>query len=646
MSPPKKTAPAKVPSPSEDLSWIIAQVEEHLEEKRRLKMALPEGGRLYLERRLPFLAVYRRPGGRPDPGTGELVTSQAAFLIAGPSDKGRHPIAAVVREICERCQPAFGAFLVIEIWSRPEAHPPVAAPSVPPTPAFRLFGVSKNSRAMAVVEVLERHLKTISVGGQKAVTELVKNPLDFPAKPRPFLSAAEARRLKCIQIGIEIEPVYQQDAGGVYPGLLKRLRRKIGYTLQHGFFHFAEHQTELRPKDFHALGQRALVKTVWTVDSALAAISSEFDFLMEIAPVNADAVWSGFRKSGFEKLPPFRYRPLSIDPGLEKRALYAIPIERIEDPTISHLFFQKQAELDRTLTMLADRDTSRFLLGSQQVYGKVSAALTRTAETILERIPPFMREKEGGRKLGPKAMAELARKELARYTKKWPEATAKVEFRENLIAGLMVSKGRLLISTTTGVRADAADALIQHEVGTHLVTYFNGGAQRFAQLRSGLAGYEQLQEGLAVLAEYLVGGLTPGRMRTLAARVVAARSIIDGATFIDCFRLLSRYGFSRRAAFTITLRIYRGGGLTKDCIYLRGLNEVLRYLRDGGDLELLFVGKISTRQIPIISELQSRGVIAPPKLMPHYLERKSSQERLAELRQGVAVHDLLETDAE
>ncbi len=75
-----------------------------------------------------------------------------------------------------------------------------------------------------------------------------------------------------------------------------------------------------------------------------------------------------------------------------------------------------------------------------------------------------------------------------------------------------------------------------------------------------------------MLAEYLVGGLSRPRLRLLAARVLATRHMIDGATFVDTFRELDGlYGFDRRTAFTIAMRIYRGGGLTKDAVYLRGL---------------------------------------------------------------------------
>jgi uncharacterized protein (TIGR02421 family) len=166
-------------------------------------------------------------------------------------------------------------------------------------------------------------------------------------------------------------------------------------------------------------------------------------------------------------------------------------------------------------------------------------------------------------------------------------------------------------------------------------------ATRFTQLRSGFAGYEELQEGIAVLAEYLAGGMTPARLRTLAARVLAVDAASDGASFVDVFRLLCRYGFSQQQAFNITIRVYRGGGLVKDCIYLRGLLTVLEYLHQGGELEPLFVGKIAAKHIPIVRELQSRKVLEPPKFLPRYITQESCQERLQLVREGLDVYELL-----
>jgi uncharacterized protein (TIGR02421 family) len=625
---------------------LTTLIREHIAENRRLRHPLPEHGRIYLERQLPFLTVYRKPTDRSDPGCDQFITSQAAYIIGSRSDKQRPYLTRVIREICTLCHKPFGAFLLVEIWSRPPAHAPINPISEVPTPAFRLFSSANGVRVGALLDVLEHHLHQISVGGVKAQVSQTKRPNRFPERPKPFFKDAEAEKLKCVQLGIEIEPIFQQNDTDVFPDVLKLLRRKVGYALQHCFFHFAEHQTELRPKNFHSLGRRALVKSVWLADAKLHEIAASFDFLREINPVNIETVWRSFKKTGYDKMPPLRYRPLTIDPGIAKRALFSIPIEKVEDPTISYLFLKQQAELDRKLTMLSDRGTSRFVLGSRQLYGNLSATLVQAAETILEKIPAYRRDNKGGHILKADELVKLAENELAYYRTLWPEASSRILIRPDVIAGLMVSNGQLLISENSQMSKRQADALMQHEVGTHLVTYFNGRSQRLAQLSSGLANYEPLQEGLAVLAEYLVGGLTSGRMRTLAARVIGTKVLIDGGDFIDCFRLLSRYGFQRRSAFNITVRLYRGGGLTKDAIYLRGLNEVLKYLRDGGDLPQLFVGKIATNQIPFITELLSRKVISPPRLMPRYLQREDCQERLMALRQGVAVHELLEFDSE
>jgi uncharacterized protein (TIGR02421 family) len=185
--------------------------------------------------------------------------------------------------------------------------------------------------------------------------------------------------------------------------------------------------------------------------------------------------------------------------------------------------------------------------------------------------------------------------------------------------------------------------LLHHEIGTHALTYFNGLAQPFRQLSLGLPGYDELQEGLAVLAEFLSGGLTPSRLRTLAARVVAVHMLLDGASFVDVFRELHhRNGFQQEAAFTITTRVFRGGGLTKDAVYLRGLLRILEYLGSGGSLETLFVGKIAAHHVKMIRELQARNVLVPAPLLPRYLEDRRAKERLERVRRGLSVFDLLE----
>jgi uncharacterized protein (TIGR02421 family) len=375
-------------------------------------------------------------------------------------------------------------------------------------------------------------------------------------------------------------------------------------------------------------------------------VADAFDCLLLVTPVNAAEAWRDFKASRYQEAPVLQYRPMPVEPTLLKRALFAVPIEKVEDPALYQLFREKQDELDRQITLLLDMNTPRFVHGSIQLFGGVDDGEERLAREMLGRLPPSAREKRGGATLDARAFALRAEQEIESFRRQWPQVGARVELREDIHTGLMVSKGSLLIGADTAIPGSRAEALVQHEVGTHVLTYWNGRAQPFRQLYSGLAGYDPLQEGIAVLAEHLVGGLSRPRRRLLLGRVVAARLMIDGATFVDTFRELWRtLGFPARSAFTITLRIYRGGGLTKDAVYVRGIGQVLDHLRDGGDLEALLVGKIAIEHVGLIRELQAREILVRPPLRPSYLDAPQVAQRLERIRSGLTLFQMLRDKA-
>ena len=393
------------------------------------------------------------------------------------------------------------------------------------------------------------------------------------------------------------------------------------------------------------MGRRAVVKAVWEVDRQLAEISNEFDFLLQVTPTNTESAYTSFKRQHFERTPVFYYRPRAFDPALLKRKLWNVRLERIEDPTLAHLFREKRDELDIQLTMLSHVDTPRFLPGSLQLFGDVNHSLLQLAQEIVAYVPSQSRERKPSIRLDAPAVAKRVEEELQYYRQQLPEFSAKVEIRDDIYAGLMVSNGNLLIGKKAKIPASRVDALVQHEVGTHILTYFNGRAQPYQMLYTGLAGYEEMQEGIAVLSEYLVDGLSLPRLRLLAGRVIAVRCLIDGASFIETFRILTEtYAFTQRTAFTATMRTYRSGGLTKDAVYLRGLIGLLDYLKKGGALEPLFVGKIAAEHIPIIQELQWRKVLKPAPLRPRYMEIPNVEEKFSALRQGRSVLDFIKKE--
>jgi uncharacterized protein (TIGR02421 family) len=204
-----------------------------------------------------------------------------------------------------------------------------------------------------------------------------------------------------------------------------------------------------------------------------------------------------------------------------------------------------------------------------------------------------------------------------------------------------VTNGKLLVPAKLDVARSRVEALLQHEIGTHAVTYANGAAQPLHVLASGLAQSEALQEGLAMLAEYAAGGLDVGRLRIVAVRVIAVRRLVDGVPFPRLVQeLVERCGLTTRAAFGVAVRVFRGGGLTKDAIYLRGLRALLAYLGGGGAIEPLLVGKIAFEQIVLVEELLRREVLRAPLHRPRWLELGAA--RLARVRGGITPIGLVE----
>ena len=89
------------------------------------------------------------------------------------------------------------------------------------------------------------------------------------------------------------------------------------------------------------------------------------------------------------------------------------------------------------------------------------------------------------------------------------------------------------------------------------------------------------------------------------------------------------------------MRVHRGGGLTKDAVYLRGLVHLLSYLKEGNDLEPLLIGKIRQDYIPIVQELIYRNVLRPVPLKPRYLLDPTIKPKLEKLKEGISVFNLL-----
>lgn len=625
---------------------LIEEVCTRLAEGKPVRQALPGGGRLNIDRLLPFLCVYRRNPTRRDAGTQSFVNAEAAFLEAPGDAPERKGLGQLVKRIAETAASRLGAFLLLEIWSEEDELVPRGTDDVTgelrlPPAAFSIH-TRQPHHPEGTVAALEFALQRLRVNRQPSTVEINLHARNHAPGMTQLISAADAEKMNCHIIGLSIRPVYRDsETGDIYPKTLPKMRRGIHRALTKAFFRFALNRTNARPQHFYSLGRKSLPQRVWVVDRQLADISSQFKFLLQVTPINLERCWHEFQASEFQQSPQFEYRPLGTDPLPLKRRLLNIKTEQVEDPIFAHVFQQTQDELDRQINMLADVGTSRFLPGSLQVFGGVSASLLELAQQLLQQVPK--QAEEASEQVTAGDFAHQATREIEWYREQAPAFSAQAVIREDMYSGLLSTGGNLLIGRETKLASRRVEALLQHEVGTHLVTYYNGQSQPMRLLKVGLAGYDGLQEGLAVLSEYLVGGLSNGRLRTLAARVVATHQMIRGNSFAETYReLTASYSFEPRTAFTITARVYRGGGLTKDAIYLRGLVEIIDFIRRGGDLNVLLVGKLAADHIPIIRELLSRGILRQPPLRPRYLDDPRAIEALNRVKQASSIGDLLD----
>jgi uncharacterized protein (TIGR02421 family) len=487
--------------------------------------------------------------------------------------------------------------------------------------------------------VLARALRQGDVGARVRVRETDER---HPPDMAPLLTARRCWELGALLLGLEVPPVFRDaETGAVYPVFLRRLRATLSHALRQCVFDFARVHSTAGLGSWQALGPRRFGNALHEVDRELADIESSFSLLLLVGPVNADEAWTQFRDGGFERTPDFRYRFLPVDPDLLRRRLWNLDMEDIADPAMASLLRDKRDELDLQLDLVAERNAAGFLLASMRLYGRVDDVLLSVARDVLAATNRAADGRQDGESLTADDFARLARAELDHYRLALPSLAADVQVRPD-VTGLMVSQGNLLIGERSSIAAGRVDALLQHEVGTHVLTYYNGLAQPLGQLASGLAGYDELQEGLAVFSEYLAGGLTALRMRVLAARVLAAHAVEQGAGFVDTFRLLTAgHGFTAGAAFDIAERVHQSGGFTRDLIYLRGLLRLLEYLRAGGTLEPLYIGKLAAHQVEVVTELRAREFLGPAPLVPRVLERATTPARLDAVRAGLPLTGLI-----
>ena len=608
----------------------IQDLIEQLQENCEIERHLPGGGYLHMSDELPYLVIYRQSEAKrdEDKATVRFVLSEASFLVIGTKDFEGYQ--RLMFALGEAMSSKFKSFLMLELYSgKPEMK------------KFRIKG--PEDKLPKTLKVLKEQLDQLNSRYEVLHfddTEII-NSIDRQAEgQKPLLELQALKDAGCLLLGLEIPPVYRNPNGEEYPVFFRSFKDDLVLAIHKTIFEFIRIQTSSGVKSYRALGQKSLQKKLMEIDEKLAQIETSYQFLWLISPANIRQIKDNFFKSKYEKVLNYHYRLLPFDPDVLKRELYNLKMEEIDDPALSYIFREKREELDLQISMLTGRGSKDFFYNSMMLYGDIDKSLLKEAENLLREAPEEVTE-EKGNIMKAEDFKVLAEKEFDFFREQDSGFSSKVHVRDDVNI-LMVSQGELYIPSDYKLNANETRALIQHEIGTHVLTYYNGKQQPLKLLSIGLTDYDTLQEGLAVLSEYLVGGLTANRMRTLSGRVVAASARMHGAGFQDIFRLLHHdYGFSPQRSFNITSRIMQGGGFTKDISYLKGLLQLKEHLENGGELLPLLTGKFALEHMRIIKELGERRVLKPLNLTPRYLNTEETKNKISKIREGLPLSQMI-----
>ena len=612
-------------SPRADLKLAADEAELRFGPRGELRETFGESGRVHIDRWLPFLVLHCT--GDPEHSIGRRVAvNSPAYLIWSPLDQAEAEGALEV--VLARLRQELGPVLLIELRDAPVEPKKEDSPQLP---SFDLrIGASGSRPAQAAAEALAKAAGEISV-------DLRRPEVRIEAAESPLLNESGDND----RLAIVIPQIHRSPGGRLYPQLTHDYAAALIDSLLRAAASFMGASSKRAQPHFRSLGRSAFLAAALHADKKLDAIARSYDFLLSISPINTAEAKAQFVSANEQRAPDFRYRPLTVDPDRVKRNLYAIDLSVLEDLLLEGMLCDKRREIDMQLTMLATRNTSGFRPASMLLYGTVTPDLLKEAHAVLAGVKP--------RPPAPKihdadAVAAAARELVGSYRSVDPRFEARVEIRDD-VSGLLVSGGRLMIASDSAIAANRLDALLSHEVSVHLLTYFNGATQGLTIFRTGLAHYEGVQEGLGVFAEWAVGGLTPARLRLLAGRVVAVDAMIDGAGFVEVYRLLRReFGFAKGSAFDIAARVFRSGGLAKDAIYLKGFLEVIGRVATGASLDAFWLGKIAPDHLNAVDELLLRGLLHAPVFVPEFLGREDAQLRIERLRTGVSFYRLMDQE--
>lgn len=353
-------------------------------------------------------------------------------------------------------------------------------------------------------------------------------------------------------------------------------------------------------------------KVLLEIDRNIDALVKQIELLSYVNPTNIEEEKSRFFSSKYLTDPVFKYPTINFDRFELHRKLFTQSLELIEDDAVRNLYEDIIYAYSGLIQCIQTVGSGKkFYYNCLRCFGTPTENDVENAKFILH----FEDENKDVPAFQPKYNATETEIHFKRFSEKYNFNYSITHSDKISAIAMVLNNVKTLVLNSNHTYSDNEIAVLtNHEIGVHMVTTMNGLLHPLKIFSHGFPNNEETQEGLAVFSEYMSNNLTITRLKELAYRVIAVDSLAKGYSFSRTFRLLhNQYDLEREEAFYITVRAHRGGGFTKDYLYLTGLKKVYDYYHEGKDLGLLLTGKVSLEYIDEIKSLIEKDLAVPAK---------------------------------
>ncbi|MBT8261466.1 MAG: flavohemoglobin expression-modulating QEGLA motif protein [Bacteroidia bacterium] len=342
------------------------------------------------------------------------------------------------------------------------------------------------------------------------------------------------------------------------------------------------------------------------IDGNLNKLVQKIELLNYINPINIEQEKRNFFSSKYNINPRFHYRKIDFNAHKLQQELFSQDIDSIEDEEARNFYRDVIYDYSGLIQCIESIGKgSKFYFNSLKSFGTPTEKDVENAKFILH-----FEDEEYDQEMFPVFSAVEAAEYFQEFTRKY-DFQFNLKYSTKLSAAAMVqnSTQTLVLKKNHRFSANQLKVLANHEIGVHMVTTFNGLAQPLKIFHNGFPKNLETQEGMAVFSEYMSGCLTLYRLKELSYRVLATDSLRKGLDFCGTFDLLhNQYKLNREEAYTISLRAHRGGGFTKDYLYLTGLKKIYDAYHRGENLDPLLAGKVTYEYVSIVDSWLEIGL--------------------------------------